>query len=284
MRLYSATHLLGNIPDAQHEPDQASGEKPTIVACYGWYREDLDPTVKDDLRCIADDLRRPTMKTRTLAGPPTRLDDFTMKDTAPAKDFVGGFSLEKDPTKKPRSIFIADQAPQPPATPLPPFGETRKYVTAMQLFPDAVIRNAGTRIIDLTLPLQPGLIEAVRELLRHEVLSRVVERPVPAVVPLLSPTEVATTLHSWQAWKEIRKAQGKDTGKGDTMIAKLQDYQGSIEKYRTLRAELPKALAAVLKVRSDLNDKIDQWIQSRMDPYRAALAERDKDQELIDAW
>ncbi|MDD4319597.1 MAG: hypothetical protein PHW10_04725 [Candidatus Peribacteraceae bacterium] len=303
-RRYVATHVLGNIPDTEHDE-----EYEVQLACYKWYKEQgMDPrNNSDDLNCIADDLQLKRLKEkRKVNGSPT----FNKEDNLPELENRGGFALDIE--KKKKSGFAGPELPEPEDR--PPFGETEKYVSQMlelerymEGFPPTVelvmplvsatdelealfteTRPAGQSpsvpLIELSTPMKPGLVEAVREMFRTSLLSRLEEDPIPVVIPLVSDAELQTLIEAWEAWKKQRELLGKDGSAADDVTQKLQEYRAYLAKLRTLRTELPRHLAKVLERRKELSDAIDEWIESRMQPYREAMDRRERERALLEAW
>lgn len=293
-RFYTATHELGDIPDTTTNENE-----PTHLACYQWYRENLDPKKAEDLNCIADDLHIDALKERKVTGSPT----FNLEDEATSS--LGAFSLNQ--YDKTGSTLAVTALPE--VKPLLPFGETPKYVTTMrelekvfEEFPPTVqlilpqlqagkksssSSIAASSVVDLTAPLRSGLIENVQDYLRQSLLTPLQEEPIPVVLPLVSETELEAALQSWQSWKEkmeSKKNSNVDTSEADDIIAKLQEYQHAILSYRKLRSELPRYLASVLDRRKTFTDAVNQWVNSRMEPYRTALADYEQEGKLLDAW
>lgn len=304
-RKYTATHELGTVPKAESPNEYYD----VHLACYKWYKEkDLDPTNPNDLNCIADDLQLDKLKQRKINDQPT---DVNKQDSLPQGTGIGGFALDEQKKKEDGSTFSAPGLAK--GLSRPSFGETPKYVTVMQNleqemegFPPTVqlflpltsaadelkslfqqsssSSSTGSMITDLTVPLQPGLVEAVRATFRQSVLSRTREYDVPVVVPLASDADIQTAIQAWKAWKEERKLLNKSDDGADDVIQKLQSYATRAEEARSLRANLPIYLAAMLDQRKVLSDAIDQWISDRMKPYNDALAARQKQLALFQTW
>jgi hypothetical protein len=121
--------------------------------------------------------------------------------------------------------------------------------------------------------------------MRQSFILRMKEEPVPVVVPLLSESEIQTSLAAWEGWKKERELMHKSTdGVQEKIIDKLKAYRKSLADLREMRAELPLALAAILEERRKLSDAIGAWIDQQMKAYSTALSDRVKQQELLAAW
>ncbi|MFA6039679.1 MAG: hypothetical protein WCV62_02845 [Candidatus Peribacteraceae bacterium] len=312
-RRYTATHDLAEIPRTQAPEEEERDDIRVQLACYNWYREKtLNPDDPSHRTCIADDLQLEKLRTRTVE------DDveWNADDALPSGENAGGFTLDPeglttDP-RKAKGVSRFNAPALPPTDPVPPFGETSKYVTVLQRlerqmegFPptvelilplvsseDELARLFGPRtsaaardITSVTVPLQAGLLDAVREILRQAVFARAEEDVVPVVVPLLSESEIQTVTEAWQGWKEQRRLLNLPVGEEvDALLAKLGRYREQITEFRALRAALPNALATVLNRRESLSDAIDAWVASRMAPYQALMGQEGEKRELFDAW
>ncbi len=320
-RRYVATHDLAEIPQTQAPEEGNVDDIRVQLACYNWYREtSLNPDVSSHRTCIADDLQLEKLTTRTVDDDVT----WNVRDEVPAVEDMGGFSLDpegltEDPAD-PKAVSRFTAPRLPPTDPVPPFGaaqdlrpfgETPKYVTVMQKlerqmegFPptvelilpvvsaeDELARlfehgdSAAPRgLTSITVPLQAGLVDAVREVLRQAMFSRIEEDAVPVVIPMVSESELQAATEAWEGWKEQRQLMGKPAGEVDALLEKLEQYREWIAEFRTLRAALPSALATVLERRESLSDAIDAWVASRMAPYRAMVGREEEKRELFNAW
>ncbi len=300
-RKYIATHTLANIPDTTTEDQNL----PATMACYSWYQEDLNLSDPGSFACLVYDPQEvfASLSNRKVSG---TVDLKPTNEQTSADDAHAAFGF--DP-KKSASNILTPTIPPPNTT--PPFGETPKYVTALEslemklqgvpptvemILPrlDAmsaladsgaeVKENATGASLNVTLSLQPGLLENVQRALRQAIFSRMEEEPVPVVLPLLSPSELLASIKEWEDWKETVKTQKGDTSGADEVIAKLKEYQSNLDKYASLRASLPASIATVLDRRKQLSQAIDEWVRSRMQPYEDALANQEKSQELVNVW
>ncbi len=234
-----------------------------------------------------------------------------MQSSSSIEHKAGGFTL--DPAHKNDSTFSAPALPETETGRI--LGETQegKYVTAMNtlerrmeglpptiqlilpsvktrdelalLFPPTDPDAQPSPLTDITVPLRPGLIEAVREVLRHAIFSRIREEPIPVVVPLLSETELQSAIEAWEGWKKEGELNPSlNTTGTDAIIAKLQEYRRQMQDYRKMRAALPSALAAALTRREELSQAVDEWVASRLAPYQQAMISQDAVQRLVGSW
>jgi len=310
------------------EEEEKKKNSSVKVGCYGWYTEPQSPSIfpdKTDLNCVADDLRLTTvLNQRKMTLPESDLPvQFNLKDNLPTppKDApAGGYSLE---SAKKTFTWLFTAIP-PKVIHRTPFGEQPWYVTEMRRlqqkmkdYPPTVqvilptleanekslsmdsssssSASSDAPLIDMTVPLEPGLVEVIRDFLHQSLLSRLEEQTIPVVLPMLSEEEIQSALQAWETWKKSRllaektaKDGGKSiesaAGKADQIITKLQEYRSSIHRYRILRAMLPEYLAYLLTERKKLTDALDEWINSRMEPYTQALGEREQMLGLLSSW
>lgn len=304
-RTYTATHDLGTVPGGTSPKEYYD----VNLACYDWYSEDGFPQ-----NCIPQNLHLKKLQYREQhLNVEYNKSESSLSSALPTPP--DGLSF--DPDHHPKTSFTSPTLPKSDDRAI--YGETPQYVSPMDrlarqlegfaptvqliiphlgtedelaaLFTGGQLNRSsgsGAPLVDVITPLQPGLIEAVRQVFRSSLLSQMEEKTIPVVIPMVSEDELQWTLDAWEGYRkklQLINAYGGDVQtKTEQLLARLRDYRNVFGKYRELRGSILKQMGPVLQRREEVTKAVMQWVDSRMAPYNDALARASKQQELIDAW
>jgi len=321
-RTYEASHVLGKFPEIVDHEDEAKVVK---VNCYDWYDEERGP---EDGNCVMDKLDIIDLRRRELEGDPefNKEDEtdaekggFSLNqqkkvrsefNAAPLTEgqYRPAFGetnkivqvmtdLEKRMEGFPPTVDLILPLTRPidELTPIlyAAIGKSSNSSVDEYGYEYGYSQSSVGRvsIVEVSVPLQRGLLEEVRTVLLRSLTYRLREKSVPVVIPQVSQLDLQAIIQSWESWKKQRKyledakwELPDADGDVDELLAKLKEYKGQVEAYRGMRAELPNYASSLFTYQNELAKKIEEWVDNRMQPYNDVLAIRDQQDMLMNSW
>ncbi len=142
------------------------------------------------------------------------------------------------------------------------------------------------KTMEVQLEARDDVLGDVAALLESAIIAPVRERPLPLIVPFGSATDFRAYKEGWIRWKKLRIHEGTTPGSEvDDLINRLEEYAVTIDKARSLRAELPSALGKALVQQNILRKVINDWLTKHLATFRAFEEQRKtiRDQ-IVPAW
>ena len=141
--------------------------------------------------------------------------------------------------------------------------------------------NPRDQPIEVMLEAREDLLGDVAAYFEKSLILRILEEPVPVVVPFGDPLEYRSIAQSWCSWEIERKKKECDRTSspnpcndafdcdGDVapLVERLEEYADRMDDIRILRGELATYEALLLAKQNDLISEIGNWLNDSLQSY-----------------
>ncbi|MDA1208759.1 MAG: hypothetical protein O2904_01860 [bacterium] len=127
--------------------------------------------------------------------------------------------------------------------------------------------NPRDQPIEVMLEAREDLLGEVAAYMERSLVLRVLEEPVPVVVPFGDPLEYRSIAQAWCSWEMERDKTEKCDGTVAPLVERLEEYADRMDDIRILRGELATYEALLLVQQNELISTIGNWLNNSLQQY-----------------